>query len=139
MMADDNFAVWLDRIGKGRSTLGRIRRAANLAGGARGAGRAARRFTGARLGRGAGVGRVLGSSGRFAGSRSRRVIVKASYVKLAGKGAARAAAHLRYLQRDGTTREGERGTLYGADTDAADGKWTSFSGSLTSPHRGQAR
>jgi type IV secretory pathway VirD2 relaxase len=29
---------------------------------------------------------------------------------------------IRYLQRDGTTRDGERGRLYGAETDAADGK-----------------
>jgi hypothetical protein len=33
-----------------------------------------------------------------------------------------ADAHLRYLQRDGTTREGEPGRLYGPQTDAADGR-----------------
>jgi type IV secretory pathway VirD2 relaxase len=49
-------------------------------------------------------------------------VVKTSIVKLAGKGAKAAAAHLRYLQRDGTTREGERGKLYGAERDAVDGK-----------------
>jgi type IV secretory pathway VirD2 relaxase len=43
-------------------------------------------------------------------------------VRLSGKGAAAAAAHLRYLQRDGTTRDGERGTLYGRDEDAVDAK-----------------
>ncbi|KAK0329233.1 hypothetical protein LTR94_037597, partial [Friedmanniomyces endolithicus] len=37
-------------------------------------------------------------------------------------GASAAAAHLRYLQRDGTTREGERGAFYGRDADAVDGK-----------------
>ncbi|HEY9553502.1 relaxase/mobilization nuclease RlxS, partial [Allosphingosinicella sp.] len=52
----------------------------------------------------------------------RRVVVKARIVKLGGKGQAAALAHLRYLQRDGTTREGERGTLYGADADRADGR-----------------
>uniref|UniRef100_UPI0028D06583 relaxase/mobilization nuclease RlxS n=1 Tax=Sphingomonas paucimobilis TaxID=13689 RepID=UPI0028D06583 len=52
----------------------------------------------------------------------RRVIVKASIVKLAGKGASAAAAHLRYLQRDGTTRDGTRGAVYGRDADAVDGK-----------------
>ncbi|HEY9579891.1 MAG TPA: hypothetical protein VIR65_08515 [Rhizorhapis sp.] len=31
-----------------------------------------------------------------------------------------AAAHRRYLQRDGTTREGERGSLYGPDADQVD-------------------
>ena len=51
----------------------------------------------------------------------RRVVVKARIVRL--KVTSRAAdAHVRYLQRDGTTRDGERGRLYGADTDAADGK-----------------
>jgi len=33
-----------------------------------------------------------------------------------------ADAHLRYLQRDGTTRDGERGQLYGPETDNADGR-----------------
>ena len=41
---------------------------------------------------------------------------------MAGSGAKAAVAHLRYLQRDGTTREGERGTLYSADLENADGK-----------------
>ena len=50
----------------------------------------------------------------------RRVIIKASIVRLAGKGAGAAGAHLRYLQRDGTTREGDAGTLYGRDSDAVD-------------------
>jgi type IV secretory pathway VirD2 relaxase len=45
-----------------------------------------------------------------------------------GQGADRAPesraadAHVRYLQRDGTTRDGERGRLYGADIEATDGK-----------------
>ena len=53
--------------------------------------------------------------------RMRRVVVKARIVRL--KVGSRAAdAHVRYLQRDGTTRNGERGRLYGAETEAADGK-----------------
>jgi type IV secretory pathway VirD2 relaxase len=50
----------------------------------------------------------------------RRVVVKAriTRVKL---GSRAAEAHIRYLQRDGTTRDGERGPLYAAETDAADG------------------
>ncbi len=79
-------------------------------------------FTGSRIGRGAGVARVLASRGGHAASSQRRVIVKASIVRLAGKGASAAAAHLRYLQRDGTTREGERGALYGREADAMDAK-----------------
>ena len=51
----------------------------------------------------------------------RRVVVKARIVKLK-LGSKGADAHLRYLQRDGTDREGEKGRLYGAETDAADGR-----------------
>jgi len=58
---------------------------------------------------------------RGSGERMRRVVVKARIVRLkrTSKGA---DAHLRYLQRDGTNREGERGRLYGRETDAADGR-----------------
>jgi type IV secretory pathway VirD2 relaxase len=54
-------------------------------------------------------------------TRMRRVVVKARIVRL--KVGSRAAdAHVRYLQREGTTRDGERGRLYGAETDGADGR-----------------
>src|SRR3546814_16250587 len=40
-----------------------------------------------------------------------------------GKGGLKAArTHLRYIQRDGVTREGLPGELYDADSDRADGK-----------------
>lgn len=52
---------------------------------------------------------------------ARRVVVKARFVRAAGKGG-RAAAHLRYIQRDGTARDGERGQLYSAREDRADGE-----------------
>lgn len=51
---------------------------------------------------------------------SRRVIVKSRSVRGAGK-SGKAAAHLRYIQRDGTSRDGERGQLYSATDDRADG------------------
>ena len=51
----------------------------------------------------------------------RRVVVKARIVRLQ-VGSRAADAHVRYLQRDGTTRDGERGRLYGAGTGAGDGK-----------------
>ena len=55
--------------------------------------------------------------------RARRVILKARVVKLSGAKAVGAAqAHLRYLQRDGVTREGERGRFYSTFSDDADGK-----------------
>ncbi|MHA6768980.1 relaxase/mobilization nuclease RlxS [Sphingobium ummariense] len=125
---DDSFLPTLGRQhqqgGKrARRYLGRVLAAANLArSGVAAPGLARGAFSGTRIGRGAGVGRMLASRGGHAASNSRRVIVKASVVKLAGKGASAAAAHLRYLQRDGTTREGERGALYGRDVDAVDGK-----------------
>lgn len=54
-------------------------------------------------------------------ARMRRVVVKARIVRL--KVGSRAAdAHVRYLQRDGTTRDGQHGRLYGAAIDEADGK-----------------
>jgi type IV secretory pathway VirD2 relaxase len=55
--------------------------------------------------------------------RARRVMVKARVVKLAGvKAAGAVQAHLRYLQRDGVTREGEQGRFYSTFSDDADGK-----------------
>lgn len=55
--------------------------------------------------------------------RARRVTVKARVVKLGGsKAITAAAAHLRYVQRDGVTRQGEQGRLYSTFTDDADGK-----------------
>jgi type IV secretory pathway VirD2 relaxase len=121
-MADDDFDLWLGRIPKGRPFHHSVLRSANLAGGLKRLGRQARRFDGSRIGRGSGMGRVLGTSGRHSGERSRRAVVKARIVRLAGKGGRAAVAHLRYLQRDGTTREGERGTMYSAELDAADGR-----------------
>ncbi|PSJ42231.1 relaxase/mobilization nuclease RlxS [Allosphingosinicella deserti] len=106
-----------------RRYLGRILAAANLArSGIARRGLARAGFTGSRIGRGAGVGRVLVGHGGYRASSRRRVIVKASIVKLAGKGGSATAAHLRYLQRDGTTREGAPGALYGRDGDGVDGK-----------------
>ena len=51
---------------------------------------------------------------------SRRVVVKSRSVRGFGR-SGKAAAHLRYIQRDGTARDGERGRLYSATDDRADG------------------
>ena len=108
---------------RARKYLGRVLAAANLArGGAATMGGARKAFSGSRFGRGAGIGRLLARGGAPAVFSGRRVIVKASIVKLAGKGAAGAVAHLRYLQRDGTTRDGAPGRLYGAETNSIDAK-----------------
>src|SRR6266545_4911550 len=65
-------------------------------------------------------------------TRARRVAVKARVVKLnPQRGAARGRqfvsakavdAHLRYLERDGVTRDGERGQVYSAERDVEDGR-----------------
>lgn len=123
MAGEDDFELWLGRIGKDKALGARLRVAANRAGRQlRAAGGKPNKFTGARIGRGAGVGRVLSSRDRSAGLRARRIIVKTRIVKLAGKGLDGARSHLRYLQRDGTTREGERGELYGREREGVDGK-----------------
>ena len=126
MAQEDDFELWLGRIGdrgrgSGKRFANRIRQAAQLAGGSRARG-GARKFDGSRIGRGAGAGRVLSSGRRYRGPTARRVVVKASIVKLGRKGLARATAHMRYLQRDGTTREGERGALYSEREDRGNGK-----------------
>ncbi|WNO53473.1 relaxase/mobilization nuclease RlxS [Stakelama saccharophila] len=128
MSGDDDFEPRLGRQrargGKrGRRYLQRVLAATNLARGGRpGFSKARRGYSGSRTGRGAGVGRLLGSRAGSSALTRRRVIVKTRIVRLAGKGANAAAAHLRYLERDGTTREGDRGALYGRDADAVDAK-----------------
>lgn len=120
MESDDDFEVQLGRPrtrGAGRKYLHRVLAAR---GGLARVGHS--RFGGSRVGRGAGVGRVLARRDRLAAFRKRRVIIKARVVRLAGNGLAGARAHLRYIQRDGTTREGTPGDLYGEDVDRADGK-----------------
>ncbi len=81
-----------------------------------------RRFDGSRIGRGASMGRLLSSRDRFGGLRARRAVVKTRLIRIGSKGMPAARAHLRYIQRDGVTREGAPGELYSADRDTADGK-----------------
>ncbi|HJP70022.1 MAG TPA: DUF3363 domain-containing protein [Sphingomicrobium sp.] len=120
-MTGDGFELWLGQIAQERPFRHQVHKALSLAGGARGSsGNRAHRFNGSRIGRGFAIGRILGTSDRHLGSRSRRVVVKVRIVRLRSNGAA-SAAHLRYLQRDGTTRDGERGTLYSDRVDDADG------------------
>lgn len=124
-MPDDDFTPKLGKKrGKdGKRALkygGRILVAARLAGAKTGV--RSRRFDGSRIGRGASIGRLLSSRDRLAGFRGRRAIVKASLVRLAGRGGLAARAHMRYVQRDGVTRDGLPGELYGPETDHADGK-----------------
>lgn len=129
MTQDDDFEPRLGKIRsrgskRGQRYLHQVLRAVALAGGLRRSGGTPRRstFNGSRIGRGAGVGRVLASRDRYAVYRQRRVIIKSRIVKLAGNGIKAAQAHLRYIQRDGVTRDGQPGQLYSADQDRADGK-----------------
>ncbi|TDW61585.1 type IV secretory pathway VirD2 relaxase [Novosphingobium sp. PhB55] len=116
------------KLGRQRSTGGkapdrygtRVAKAAGLLGRRQDA--RSRGFDGSRIGRGAAMGRLLSSRGRPAGHRGRRVVVKTRLGRLAGKGLGAARAHLHYIQRDGVTREGQPGQLYGPETDRADGK-----------------
>jgi type IV secretory pathway VirD2 relaxase len=122
---DDDFEPKLGKLRSlggrsGRKYLHRVLRAAALAGGRPKGERG--RFHGSQIGRGASVGRLLSSRDRHAALRGRRVVVKYRSVKLAGNGLKAARAHMRYIQRDGVTREGEPGQLYSTDRDQADGK-----------------
>ncbi|MBJ7375542.1 relaxase/mobilization nuclease RlxS [Sphingobium sp.] len=110
-------------IRRGRSYMSQVLRAANLAGGmARSAGKHSR-FHGNRSGVGGGVGRVLASRDRLAAYRQRRVLVKSRIVRLdRANGMNAARAHLRYIQRDGVTRDGASGRLYASIEDEADGR-----------------
>lgn len=120
MIDDNDFELWLGRVGHDKSIRAELLLRRNRAGVGKSSSK--RRFTGERIGRGGPVAALLSSSDRYARSDARRVIVKTRIVRIGAKGIGGARAHLRYLQRDGTTRAGERGELYGRDTDVADGK-----------------
>ena len=105
---------------KGRTYLQRVLHAAGLAGpGFRRGG--ASTLSGARIGRGGSWG-TSAAMQRSPITGRRRVVIKTRIVKLQGQGIGAAKAHLRYVQRDGVTREGEPGRLYDATTNEADGK-----------------
>jgi type IV secretory pathway VirD2 relaxase len=123
-MPEDDFTPKLGRKrgNDGKKVVkygGRILAAARLAGTKTGV--KARRFDGSRIGRGASMGRLLSSRDRLTGFRGRRAVVKASLIRLQGKAGQVARAHMRYIQRDGVTREGLPGELYGPENDRADG------------------
>ncbi|HEF5875675.1 TPA: relaxase/mobilization nuclease and DUF3363 domain-containing protein [Burkholderia cenocepacia] len=64
--------------------------------------------------------RTLSGGWKHSAPGQRRVVVKTRYVQGAGKNG-KSAAHLRYIQRDSTSRDGERGQLYSATEDRTDG------------------
>ena len=64
---------------------------------------------------------AVSASGLFVPG-TRRVIVKARYTRQQPGELGAARAHLRYIQRDGVTREGNPGRVYDAGSDDADGQ-----------------
>jgi type IV secretory pathway VirD2 relaxase len=120
MIRDDDFRVRPGRIRsrgsqRGRPAIAQALAAAQRAGGI-GSGRA----------RSSGAGFSTFGRGRTAsirathrlGSRARNVVIKARVVRHGGRSSL--AAHLNYLQRDGVTRDGERGVLFGAEAEGLD-------------------
>jgi type IV secretory pathway VirD2 relaxase len=68
-----------------------------------------------------GRGRVAASmAGQRLGPNARRVVIKSRFVVLRRASSNSVAVHLRYIERDGVTREGQKGQAYGAETDASD-------------------
>ena len=126
MAHDDEFEPRLGKIrgtsGKqARTYLQRVLQSAALSGSSSSAAGAGR-FHGNRIGRGAGVGRVLAARDRYASFRVRRVIIKTRIVPFKGQGLKAAKLHLRYIQRDGVTRDGQPGEPYDRENDRSDGK-----------------
>ncbi|MEY9148696.1 relaxase/mobilization nuclease RlxS [Bradyrhizobium elkanii] len=119
---DDEFEVKLGRIGnrRARRTTNYLRRVRQEAAKAGASARAGSSFTGGRIGRGRAQGAVLAGGVRSRGQR--RVVIKARIVRIKSGDLGAVRAHLRYVQRDGVTREGEPGQLYDASSDRADGK-----------------
>lgn len=119
MIRDDDFRVRPGRIRsrgsqRGRPAIAQALAAAQRAGGI-GAGRA--RSTGSFSTFGRGRVASIRSTHRL-GHGTRNVVVKAGVVRHGGRPSL--AAHLNYLQRDGVTRDGERGVLFGAENDNLD-------------------
>lgn len=118
----DSFTPKLGRIGWKHGTrldryINKVMRAASSAGYQFSGGNSS--FTGQRIGRGNAFG-TLAAAGFYPGGQ-RRVIVKARIAKLNMGDLGAARAHLRYIQRDGVTPEGEAGKLYSRDIDDMDG------------------
>lgn len=125
------------KIGQTKSFLSKVRKVTRQHGGsvagpsrngpAKASGRGSRQGMlasgkGVKRGRGAAFVRSRNLTGNWSHRQpgSRRVVVKQRAVVGAWK-SGKAAAHLRYIQRDGTSRDGERGQLYSATDDRADG------------------
>lgn len=117
MTRDDDFRIRPGRIRstpqpRAKSFLNEALRAAQKAGGLK----RARSSANSSFGRGRAA--SLGAS-RALTSRARRVTIPARVVRHRG-GVGSLRAHLNYLQRDGVTRDGERGQMFDAEREGVD-------------------
>jgi type IV secretory pathway VirD2 relaxase len=118
-VSDHDFQVRVGKIrsrgaGRARTFIGLALAAAHRAGGLP-------KRQAVRTGR-FGLGRAASLSAQAGlASRSRRVVVKARVVRSGGRRAP-LGVHLDYLQREGVTREGERGRVFDAERDAGDAR-----------------
>jgi type IV secretory pathway VirD2 relaxase len=117
----DEFEPKLGRVGHGRPKRETpyVRKVLNAAYKHGFAAKRKSSFTGKYIGRGSAIG-TLAAAGFFPKGQ-RRVLVKVRIAKLRAGDLSAPRAHLRYLQRDGVTREGEPGQVYSKDLDIADG------------------
>jgi type IV secretory pathway VirD2 relaxase len=67
-----------------------------------------------------GMGAGLRAAAGLIAPGTRRVIVRARYTRIVGGDLGAARAHVKYIIRDGVTREGAPGRLYGPTSDAVD-------------------
>ena len=95
----------------------KVLRATQKAAGGSGRPLSRQRGRGAEKGRGHVAARLAGAR---LGGRSRRVVIKARLVVRSQAAPGSMGAHLRYIQRDSVTRNGERGQAYSAQDDRAD-------------------
>ena len=134
-MGQDDFKPKLGRIRDGARSR-QVTHSARMFREAGKAGARALRRTGhispAAMKRGMGTG-VRAAAGLIAPG-SRRVIVKARYTRIVGGDLGAARAHLKYILRDGVTREGTPGHLYDASHDEVDGS-AFLDRSGTDPHQ----
>lgn len=100
---------------RGQAFVNQVLRQANKAG--TGKPRKAGHQPGARLGRGHVAARF---SAQQLPSNARRVTIKTRLVNLRQAGKRSTLSHLRYIERDGVSREGDPGRAYGPLTDQAD-------------------
>ncbi|WP_439888307.1 DUF3363 domain-containing protein [Pseudomonas sp. MBLB4123] len=100
---------------RGQSYINQVLRQANKAG--TGKARKAGQQPGARLGRGHVAARF---SAQQLPANARRVTIKTRLVNLRQAGKRSTLSHLRYIERDGVSREGNPGQAYGPLTDQAD-------------------